>query len=795
MHVTEERFAKAFQVNPEALMICRAEDGQISAVNDAWRELLQLRPEVATGRNALDLGIFVVPDDYRRAMEQFGERGSLRNFALSIRRQNGEVRTVSLSLENLAASGDSSLLVVLRDLTPHKPAETALAQKSARLQLLFDVAAQLLSTDDIDRFVESIFQRLRAHLELAGYLHYRTVERQPDRMRLAAYSGISERIAARIRHLRSEEAICGRALQMRAPVALAAVQQSDDPKSRLLRSLGVTAYASFPLMTQTSVHGTIGFARRELDRFTPDELSLLHTLAGLIATAIERKQAERAVERQARMLDISHDAIFVWREPGGIEFWNKGAEELYGYTAGEALGQGGHELLRARLPMPWGEIEGELRKKGIWQGEVHHSTKDGRGVTVSARYQTLPEAEGATSMLVLESDHDLTEEKNAAATLRMYAHQQATVACVSQWALAGGDVQALMNELGELTTGALGVDFCEIVELLPQGEMFLLRAGIGWRSGLVGRTEISAGPEFQAGFTLIKGGPVLVDDLRAETRFRSFPWVEGYGVVSGMSVIVHGRGTRPYGVFSVYSRKLRSFTQDDVNFLQAMANVLATAIDRRRLEQEVLEAGVREQQRIGQDLHDGLCQELAGIQFLTSTLARQLESVSPGAAEQAKEISVFVRASMGHARTLARRMMPVDLEKRGLIATLQEFVTTTAKLTDIRCEFHSEESVLICDQTTAAHIYRIVQEAFNNAIKHSKASTLSLLVRSDGDSTMVSVADDGIGLPQTASRPEGEGMGLRTMTYRAGLIGAKLDIQSAGAGRGTIVTCAFRSDA
>ena len=100
-----------------------------------------------------------------------------------------------------------------------------------------------------------------------------------------------------------------------------------------------------------------------------------------------RKQAERALQRQARLIELSFDAILAWRQPGGIEFWNKGATTLYGFEASEALGKVTRDLLRTRHPRPWTEIETELREHGFWEGELRHITKTGDEVFVVSRYQ------------------------------------------------------------------------------------------------------------------------------------------------------------------------------------------------------------------------------------------------------------------------------------------------------------------------------------------------------------------------------------------------------------------------
>lgn len=129
-----------------------------------------------------------------------------------------------------------------------------------------------------------------------------------------------------------------------------------------------------------------------------------------------RKQTEEAMARQAHLLRLSHDAVLVWRLDGTIVSWNRGAEELYGFTESEAVGHATHELLRTVHPVPWPEIESTMRRQGRWEGELRHRTKDGREVIVSARHQMIADGDGQD--YVLETNRDMTESKRVEKDLR-----------------------------------------------------------------------------------------------------------------------------------------------------------------------------------------------------------------------------------------------------------------------------------------------------------------------------------------------------------------------------------------
>ena len=239
------------------------------------------------------------------------------------------------------------------------------------------------------------------------------------------------------------------------------------------------------------------------------------------------------------------------------------------------------------------------------------------------------------------------------------------------------------------------------------------------RKGLSALVQVATGRQSQEGFTLLSNAPVIVEDLRAEKRFRSPPLLFDRHVVSGLSVIIHGR-QQPYGVLAAHTTRRRRFTNDDVHFLQSLANVLAAAIERRELEEELLNISSNEQRRIGQDLHDGLCQHLAGVEFKTAALAKQLAH-DPVKGGHAASIVELIRNGARQAWMLARGLSPVTLESHGLMSALRELTANSGKLFQITCRFDCPRPVLVPNNAVATHLYRIAQEAITNAVKHGHA--------------------------------------------------------------------------
>src|SRR2546422_6986317 len=183
------------------------------------------------------------------------------------------------------------------------------------------------------------------------------------------------------------------------------------------------------------------------------------------------------------------------------------------------------------------------------------------------------------------------------ATLRATARQQEAVAHLGQQALAGAPVADLMDAAVALATRTLDADFGSVLELRPESRTLLLRAGLGWRDGSVGRTILPADPDTHAGYALRSPGPVVVEDLASDTRFGSAPLLTPHGVVSSLSALIQGP-ERPFGVLGVHAGRRREVTLHDPHVLLAGANGLGTAIDRARTEDALRRS---EERRVGKE--------------------------------------------------------------------------------------------------------------------------------------------------------------------------------------------------
>lgn len=230
---------------------------------------------------------------------------------------------------------------------------------------------------------------------------------------------------------------------------------------------------------------------------------------------------------------------------------------------------------------------------------------------------------------------------------------------------------------------------------------------------------------------------------------------------------------------------------DDQGKIQGGVIVYTDISSRKLMEKQVAEISDREQQRIGQDLHDTLCQQMVSTAFAAELLRDKLERRRQPEASQAETIADMINEGITQARHLARGLYPVRLEVDGLASALEELASTTEARSHIACRFSCEEQVYIGDQVAATNLFRIAQEATNNAVKHGHCKNISIGLGAVDDDVILSVKDDGCGFPDDV--PNAGGMGLHIMNYRAMMIGASLDIRR-GAGGGTIVLCSFRNE-
>jgi PAS domain S-box-containing protein len=319
---------------------------------------------------------------------------------------------------------------------------------------------------------------------------------------------------------------------------------------------------------------------------------------GLLQDITARKQAERALqesEEKYRIIianineivykvDISRDTF-----AGTVQFVSDEVKNIIGYRAEEFYQDPGlwFQIIHPEDRDALAEVTKKIvTTKKTWTRLyriLHKDTKEYRWM----EDRVVPQVDDAGKVVALFGvARDITLRKRAQDELTARVRHQAAIARLGQHALSGAEPETLMDEATALVAETLGVEYSKVLELLPDGKALLLRSGVGWKEGMVGKAVVGAGSDSQAGYTLLASEPVIVENLHEESRFKGPELLLDHDVVSGISVVIHGRD-RPFGVLGAHTVQRRAFTQDDVHFMQAIANILAEAIERRRSEDEM----------------------------------------------------------------------------------------------------------------------------------------------------------------------------------------------------------------
>jgi PAS domain S-box-containing protein len=382
---------------------------------------------------------------------------------------------------------------------------------------------------------------------------------------------------------------------------------------------------------------------------------------------------------------------------------------------------------------------------------------------------------------------DVTEQKRIEDLLAMRVRQQTEIMELGQRALTGVSISDLLDAAVVVVAKTLHLDYCGVLELFAADNAFVFRASVGWEAGLLDKTAIPAVAASASGHALLCNEPVIFDNVEHETRFLIPPLYKNHGIVSGIVVPIPARDG-PYGVLHALAASKRTFTTDEVCFLQSVTNILATAIQRRSLEQEVLQIAESEQRRIGEDLHDTVCQDLISAALFAKSLQHTLAAKAPAQSAKSGELVTIVCEAAARVREIARGLMPMDLSSDSLVSALRTLIRNVQKRCSIACRSRISKDIDIASGLVPYHLFRIAQEAVNNVIKHSHGKHLWVTLSGADGKIRLTVKDDGIGFPTML--PNSTGMGLHTMRYRAKLINATLSIESGGTG-GTIVTCSM----
>lgn len=222
--------------------------------------------------------------------------------------------------------------------------------------------------------------------------------------------------------------------------------------------------------------------------------------------------------------------------------------------------------------------------------------------------------------------------------------------------------------------------------------------------------------------------------------------------------------------------------------VEAVAVVAHDMAAQRQAEGDILAASELAEQRIGQDLHDGLGQSLMGLGYLAETLRRRLQRRQITESGLAEELVGGIESALDSLRGLAKGLVGMECYPQGLPYALKELAANIDQHSGISCRFEGKPNVTVGEPESATHLFRIAQEATNNAAKHSKAHSIEIGLKETGESLVLRISDNGVGMPGRVK--EADGLGLRNMRHRARVLGATLEVMSTPSS-GTVIECSL----
>lgn len=862
---SEQRLRQIIDAMPQCIFLKNA-DGEYLLANDATARLLGTTPDRLEGATDDEFARAEPGRDFRADDQTVIDTGRPKTFTETLKDASGEQRIMRVEMLPFDANREEErlLLVIVTDITMRVQAEEALRQERDLLESIMSTSVAAIAVVDTAGQIVFANERAEDMLSLQPSTAEGRTYAEPE-WHFATPDGTP---------LSTEHRPFQQVCQTGQPVfgAEHAVIWPDG-KQRLL------SINAAPLK---------------------DDTGQVVRVVISIEDITDRKQAERALqvseERWRRLVRYHPEPILISvnaeiryiNAAGAQAFGAEQPEDIIGQSVLDFVAPEAHDAIEARI---------DALKQGERTDPFEHRlirlTGDERIVeafSVPITYDGQPAAQTVV--------RDITEKKRAERELKTREQQQAAVAELGLYALEESSLQALMKAVTTRLRDTLQADACHVFELLPTGHVLQERARADGTPSTAAEASTVHVPEDRlAQRTLQSEEPVVFDVENTEAL--SAPVLGIPDCTRGISTVIQGRN-RPYGILSVCTTTPRTFTADDVNFLQTVALLISNAVERKRtedelqlsekryrsvveqqtelicrftpdlrltfvnhafctymdqpvealvgtdfmervpdsehetlrerivsfspeqpvqkfelrllnkhgdvrwfqwairaffdpdqsiaefqasgrdvterkiLEREVLNASTRERRRIGQDLHDGLGSHLSGVAMLCRGVIRKIEAGKPVEAPIMEEIAQLVDESISQVRKLAHGLNPVKTEEQGLYSALQELTSKAQAHPGVSASFSWDATLPDPESEVATHLYRIAQEAVNNALKHADPSHIRVNLNTRNDKLILVVEDDGTGIPDDVD--DQDGMGLRVMNYRANALGAQLRI-------------------
>ncbi len=697
------RFRTIFQDAPVGILLV-ASDGVIRESNPAFLKMLGYAPGELVGRHIADL---TAPEDVGESMRLFDSlvRGERSGYVLEKRylRKDGTTMWARLTVTLLRSAGTTSMLGMIQDVTEERNALEAREASARRFHAMIEHISDGITLVGGDGKVQ--WQSPSA-ARMFGY--------PPDEvLGKSGFEFVHPDDAAQL-----------------APVF-----------TELLSTPGKTVTVEIRVRPKgEGWHWMEVIGTNLLD--DPDIGAVVLNYRDIT----ERNEALEHIRFQASLLSQVRNAVIAIDTELRIVYWNEAAANMYGWRFPEIAGRIVHEVIGApedrATAAPVMRIAGT---EGHWEGERTMIRKDGSRFPAAVSITALRDRQDRVVGYVGVSS-DITERTMARRELEVRARQQAAIAALGQRALVEPLLSSLLTEAVGVLAHTLDVEAASILELLPDGSAFSLKAREGWdvHKGVTAPNEPHAS---MAGATIAANAPVVMEDAEHEDRFEDREMFLARGLLSGVSVVIPGP-TRPYGVLCIHTKGKRPFSDDDVHFCQSIANVIADALERHRIEKIL---GDKERMASMGQLAAYVAHEvntpLTNISLLAASIARRerdpeiLQKIN-AIGDQRRKATAIIMDILEFPRERSARRTPEDLRKA--IEAAVEQVAPYRK-PDVHLVLE------LGDRAVFANIDVIqIRDVFTNLLKNALEATAQGSVRVSlkelPDYLLVSVTDTGTGI-------------------------------------------------
>jgi PAS domain S-box-containing protein len=497
----------------------------------------------------------------------------------------------------------------------------------------------------------------------------------------------------------------------------------------------------------------------------------------------ERRNAEEMVRRQAQLLDLAHDAIIVRHPNGRVISWSHGAQRTYGWTKEEALGKITHTLLKTQFPISLEEVQNSLFLKGWWEGELVHTTRDGRQVVVASRQVAQRDESGRAPqpLAILEINRDITEHREAESLL---ATEKQALEMIARRAPLSAVLSLLCRSIQDQAPAAR----CSFL-LSQEGTYLRHPSAQGLEKGAGDGAMI--GPSVSSSTTAMhQGAPEIVSGSTSDPLFSGY---SGMALSHGERVpwstpILSAKG-EVLGTLEIFYSEPRLPLDKEERLVERATHIAAIAIESHRADQSLSQLSGRllslqdeERRRIARELHDSTGQLLSALALNLAVARRQATNIDRVVGEKLSDAEDLAQRASTEIRTLSYLLHPPLLDETGLASALREYAKGFGQRTGIGVELDIPSEWERLSQESDTTLFRIAQEALTNIHRHSGSKTAKIRLIRSVTEVALEVQDTGGGMdPGTLDFTGGAarlGVGIRGMSERMRQLRGRLEITS-----------------